>query len=72
MSETIVPYERFLEIRRRRNQVVLDLGPGPGSLSTGDSHDGEPPTIDCEAVIDIHGGTRTQTAVVSCQTGPSA
>jgi hypothetical protein len=33
-------------------QTDEESGPGAGSSSTGYSHDGEPPTIDCEAGID--------------------
>ena len=69
MSETIVPYERFLEIRRRRNRVSAELGPPPGSVPNGRPHDGEPPIIECEAVIDPDGGTRAQ--AVARQTSPS-
>ena len=72
MSETIVPYERFLEIRQRRNRVVVELVPPPGSVPDGDPHDGELPAIECEAVIDPDGGVRTQAAVVSRQTRPSS
>jgi hypothetical protein len=71
MSETIVPYERFLEIRRRRNRMAVGLGP-PGSVPDGDPHDNEPPIIECEAVIDSDGGTRAQAAVVSRPTRPSS
>ena len=53
MSETVVPYKRFVEVRQRRQQVAAELAPRSGSLPNGDSRHGEPPTIDSEAVADI-------------------
>ena len=51
MSETtVVPYKRFVEVRQRRRQVAAELALRSGSLQNGDSHHGEPPPIDCEAV----------------------
>lgn len=57
MPGTVVPYERFLEIRQRRTRVVTELARRPGSFANEVSRDGEPLTIDCEALIDKHCGT---------------
>lgn len=70
MPGTVVPYERFLEIRQRRERVVAEPAPRPGSRPNGDSHDGEPPTIDCADLIDKRCGTPTQAAVASRQVRP--
>lgn len=72
MPETVVPYLRFLEIRQRRQRVAAELARRPGSSCNGESSDGEPLTIDCEALGDEHCGTRTQAAVVLGQKSPSA
>jgi hypothetical protein len=54
MSETVVvPYKRFVEVRQRRRQVAAELALRSGSLPNGDSHHGEPPPIDCEAVANL-------------------
>ncbi|MGE5243521.1 MAG: hypothetical protein ACM3SQ_04775 [Betaproteobacteria bacterium] len=70
MPGTVVSYERFLEIRQRRERVVAELARQPGPFVNRDSRDGELTTIDCKPVIDTHCGTRTQPAVVAREKNP--
>jgi hypothetical protein len=59
MSDTIVPYARFLEIRQRRRRVVEELARRDIATPNGDSPDAQPVTIDDAALGDQHCGTRT-------------
>jgi hypothetical protein len=61
---TIVPYERFLEARQRRRNVVAAPTPHPGTLPEGDPGDGEPVAIESEAPILGPGGPPIGTAVL--------
>lgn len=72
MPGTVVPYERFVEIRQRGKGMAGELAARHGAMPNGDSRDGEPPTIHCEALIDKHCGTRTQTAVALRRKNPLA
>jgi hypothetical protein len=72
MPGSVVPYERFVEIRQRRTRVVAELALPPGSMRDEDPRDAPPVTIDCEAVIDTDCGTRTQTVVAMRRKNPSA
>jgi hypothetical protein len=67
MSETVVPYGRFVEVRQRRQRVAADLALRPRPLPN-DSHDRELATIDGEAVAEKPLATPTQTAVALPQT----
>ena len=58
MSNTIVPYARFLEIRQRR-RFVEELARRAVAAPTGDSTDAQPVTIDDAALGDEDCGTRT-------------
>jgi hypothetical protein len=64
MSETVVTYERFEEVRQRRRRVAAELALRPGSVPSRESQDGELPTIDCAPVVHKPSETRRQTAVV--------
>jgi hypothetical protein len=73
MPGTVVPYERFVEIRQRGKRMAGELAAQHEAMLNGDSRDGcEPPTIHCEALIDKHCGTRTQTAVALRRKNPLA
>ena len=41
LPETVVPYERFVEVRERRGRVAAELARRPRSSPNGDSHDGD-------------------------------
>jgi hypothetical protein len=41
LPETVVPYERFIEVRERRGRVAAELARPPRSSPPGDSHDGD-------------------------------
>ena len=62
MPDTIVPYARFLEIRQRRQRVAAEMTRQAIATPNGDSRDGQPAIIDCEAVSDEHCGTRSARA----------
>jgi hypothetical protein len=70
MAETVIPYERFLEIRQRRQRVVAEPTAGLASLPNGD--DGDPVTIDCEVLTDKLGEKLTETAAVRRRENPVA
>ena len=72
MSGSVVPYERFVAIRQRRERVVAELARQSGSTRGEESCDAAPVTIDCEPVIDEHCETGTQTAVAMHRKTPSA
>jgi len=57
-----IPYSRFLEIRRRRQRVAAELTRPAVATANGDSLNGLLVTIDCEALSDEHGGTRSALA----------
>jgi hypothetical protein len=68
MSNTIVPYARFLEIRQRR-RFVEELARRAVAAPTGDATDAQPVTIDDAALGDDHCGTRTAPATSGAEDG---
>jgi hypothetical protein len=50
MLGTLVLYARFLEVRERRQRVAVELEREPAATPHGASHDGQLPTIECEAL----------------------
>ena len=62
MPGFIIPYVRFLEIRQRRQRVAAELTRPAVATANGDPLNGLLVTIDCEALSDEHGATRSTLA----------
>jgi hypothetical protein len=72
MPGTVVPYERFVETRQRAKRMAGARATPHEAMPNEESHDGEPPTIPGDALIDKHCGTRTQVAVAFRPKNPLA
>jgi hypothetical protein len=72
MSNAVVPYMRFLEVRRRRQRVHLELTRTAVAPANADSLPPEPPGV-AGAIADAECGTRTEAeGPTACGVRPGA
>jgi hypothetical protein len=61
MSETVVPYQRFLEIRQRRERVTAELTKQPFAPAAGDAFRGPQGPARSGTMIGDHQAVRRET-----------
>lgn len=71
VPDSVVPYERFLEVRQRRQGVLIVTTPSPGPPRSEDPVEGESVTMDCEILTDRRGEAPTKTAAIVRPKNPS-